>query len=131
MATVDPHQDDFGELLARLRADSTHLVKSEVALAKREAEAQIEDMSKRVAAAAVAGAIAHVGAVLIAGGIALLLDFVMPLWAAALIVGVAACAAAAIVAQRQKKQLEHITSAPKRAAQRVQTDYQTVKEAAQ
>jgi VIT1/CCC1 family predicted Fe2+/Mn2+ transporter len=125
-----PEDRSFGELLGKLKDDSTDLVKTEVELAKRETKHQIEIVEKRVAAAAVAGAVAHIGAALLLFGFALVLALVMPLWASTLIVGVVACVAAALIAMRQKKALEELDPAPRRAAERVKQDFAAIKEAA-
>ncbi len=127
--TIDPREHGFKELLSRLRMDTTDLMRTEAELAKREVKEQLVFVQKRAAAAAVAGAVAHIGGLLVMLAICLLLGLVMPLWLATLLVGLAACAAAVLIALRQKQQLEEIDPAPKRAVQRLQADYHAVKEA--
>ena len=130
--TVDRHSErkGVGELVTKLKDDSTDLVRTELELAKRETRQQLEIVQKRAAFAALSGAIAHIGAALLMFGVALLLALVMPLWAATLIVGAVACAGAAVLALRQKKALERLDPAPRRAMQRAKTDYAAIKEAA-
>lgn len=129
--TNDPREYRFREILARLRADASDLMRTEAELAKREVKEQLVFVQKRTAFAALAGATAHIGALLILLGLSYLLAFVMPLWLATILVGFAACAAAVLITLRQKQQLEELDPAPKRAAQRLQADYHALKEAPQ
>jgi hypothetical protein len=124
------HDKGIGELLGKLRDDSTQLVKGEIEIVKRETSQQLHLVQRRAAAVAISGAVAHIGVALLLFGLALLLALVMPLWAATLIVGVVACAGAGVLALQQKKALSRIDPAPSRAMRRLRTDYAAIKEAA-
>lgn len=120
------------ELVSQAAAQISTLVRDELALAK----AELAEKGKR---AGVGGGLLGGAAVLAWFGLALLLtlavvalDLVWPLWLAVLVVMVVVFAAAGIAALLGRKQLAKAGSLmPQDTIARVETDMQTVKNAAQ
>ncbi len=78
----------LGELFAELAQKTTTLVRHEVNLAKVEMGEKASRAGKHVGFLAAGGAVAYAGLLAILAAVIILLNDVMPLWLAALLVGV-------------------------------------------
>ena len=78
----------LGELFSELAQETSTLVRQEVNLAKTEMSQKASSAGKHVGVLAAGGALAYAGLLAILAGIIALLNDVMPLWAAALLVGI-------------------------------------------
>ena len=84
----------LGELFSDLVQETTTLVRNEVALAKVEITQKATKIGSNIGALVIGGAIGYAALLAFCAAVILLLDRVMPAWAAALIVGgIVACVA--------------------------------------
>ncbi|BBY27994.1 phage holin family protein [Mycolicibacterium sediminis] len=119
----------MGELLGRLSAQTSRLVRDEIRLAQRE----FQDSAKHAAFGAGLGGAAGVlalfgfGAVIAAGIAALAL--VLPVWAAALIVAAVLFVVAGIAGALAKKQVDEVAPVAPRTAETVKDDVREVNDA--
>jgi hypothetical protein len=105
-------EQSLGELFSKLSADTGLLVRQEVELAKAEMAEKARAGAKQAGLAAFGGALAYVGLFAIVAAIIALLAQVLPLWLAALIVGVVVVAAGALLARNAAGNLAKIDLAP-------------------
>ncbi len=82
----------LGELFSELAQKTTTLVRHEVNLAKVEMGEKASRAGKHVGFLAAGGAVAYAGLLAILAAVIILLNDVMPLWLAALLVGLVAIA---------------------------------------
>jgi Flp pilus assembly protein TadB len=128
---LDPAEASTGELVSRLTAQVSQLVRDELKLAQLELTAKGKKAGVGAGKFGGAGVIALYGVgALIAGGIAAL-ALVLGVWASALIVAVVLFAVAGVLALSGKKQVQQATPPlPAEAVDGVKRDIETVKEAA-
>ena len=81
-------EPSLGELVKQLAQDSAMLVRQEVALAKTEMSQKAAQVGKDVGFLAAGGALAYAGLLAILAGVIAVLGLVIPIWLAALLVGV-------------------------------------------
>jgi uncharacterized membrane protein YqjE len=125
---VDGHDPTLGALVHQLSEQTTQLVRSEVELAKAELTQKGKQAGIGVGLFSAAGLLALFGAGVVITAVILLLDLVLPAWAAALIVAALLFAAAGIAALLGKKRLSKATPAkPERAMDGVPRDIATLK----
>ena len=118
-----------GELVGRLSAQTTHLIRDEMRLAQREFVEAAKHASIGAGLFSVAGAAVAFGTgSLVAAAIAAL-ALVLPVWASALIVALMLFAIAGIAALRGKKELGEVSPTPDRTVANVKRDIEEVKEA--
>lgn len=125
----DGREPSTGDLVGRLGEQVSRLVRDELALAK----AELRDKGRRAGTGAALGGAAGVlawfglAALLVAGGAALAL--VLPVWAAALIVGAALLLIAGILAAVGVGELKRATPPiPEQAIDSTRRDIEAVKE---
>lgn len=119
----------IGELLRQLSSQTSRLVRDEMRLAQKEFQESAKHAGVGAGLLSVAGVLAFLGlAAVIAAGIAAL-SLVMPVWAAALVVGLLLFVAAGIAALVSKKQAEEITPAAPRTVETLKADLQELKDA--
>ena len=92
-----PDERPLGELFSDLVTETTTLVRNEVALAKVEITQKATKVGRNIGSLVIGGAIGYAALLAICAAVILLLDYVMPAWLAALIVGGALLVTAAIV----------------------------------
>jgi uncharacterized membrane protein YqjE len=122
----------IGELLKQLSEETTTLVRQELELAK----AEVSEKGKKAGAGAgmfgAAGASALLGLGAVSAAIIVALDGAMPLWLAALIVGLVWLAAAGVLAMQGKDKVQEATPpVPEQATESVKEDVQWAKTRAQ
>jgi Flp pilus assembly protein TadB len=123
--TAEP---SIGELMGQLSAQTSRLVRDEMRLAQKEFQEAAKHAGAGAGLFSVAGLLALFGfAVFIAAGVAGL-SLVVPVWAAALIVGAVLFLAAGIAALVSKRQIDEV-SAPHQTVESVKTDINELKEA--
>jgi uncharacterized membrane protein YqjE len=128
--TGTPGDQSTGELVSRLSQDLSQLVRDELRLAQVEMSGKAKKAGVGAGMFGAAGLLAlYGGGVLIATAV-IALDLVMPLWLAALIVGVVLLAVAGIAALLGKKKVSEATPAmPERTVENVKRDVDAVKHA--
>ena len=103
------HDASFGELLKKLSAETSELIRQEMALAKAELSEKGKEAGKGAGLLGGAGVVALLAAGAMTAAIVLVLATFLPAWVAALIVAVAYGAFAAVLALRGKGELRQAT----------------------
>jgi Flp pilus assembly protein TadB len=117
----------MGELMSQLSAQVSRLVRDEMRLAQKEFQDSAKHAGLGVGLLSAAGLLAFFGvASLIAAAIAAL-ALLLPVWAAALIVGAAVLWVSGIVALLSRKQAREVTPAAPQTVANVKKDVQQVK----
>jgi Flp pilus assembly protein TadB len=118
-----------GELITQLAAQTERLVRDEIRLAQKEFQQSIKHAGIGAGLFSVAGAFAVFGvATLIAAAVAAL-ALVLPVWAAALIVGVVLLAVGGVAALTGKRQVQEASPVPQQTVANVKEDIHEVKDA--
>jgi Flp pilus assembly protein TadB len=118
-----------GELITQLAAQTERLVRDEIRLAQKEFQQSIKHAGIGAGLFSVAGAFAVFGvATLIAAAVASL-ALVLPVWAAALIVGVVLLAVGGVAALTGKRQVQEASPVPQQTVANVKEDIHEVKDA--
>jgi Putative Actinobacterial Holin-X, holin superfamily III len=118
-----------GELVSQLTAQTSRLVRDEIRLALKEFQASAKHAGVGAGLFSVAGVLALFGiATLIAAAVAAI-AIVLPVWAAALIVGVALLVVGGIAAVIGKRQVQEASPVPQQTVANVKEDIQEVKDA--
>jgi Flp pilus assembly protein TadB len=125
---ANPKPDaSIGELMSQLSAQVSRLVRDEMRLAQKEFQDSAKHAGLGVGLLSAAGLLAFFGvASLIAAAIAAL-ALLLPVWAAALIVGAAVLWVSGIVALLSRKQAREVTPAAPQTVANVKKDVQQVK----
>lgn len=119
----------IGELVSQLSSQTSRLVRDEMKLAQNEFREAAKHAGLGAGLFSIAGLLAVLGlATIVAAGVAAL-SLVLPVWAAALVVGVVLFAAAGIAALVSKKQIEQTSPVPEQTLASVKQDIEEVKEA--
>jgi Flp pilus assembly protein TadB len=116
----------IGELMNQMSAQTSRLVRDEMRLAQKEFQQAAKHAGLGAGLFSVAGLLAFFGlAAVLAGGIAAL-ALVLPVWAAAVIVGVLLFIAAGIATLVSKRQIAEV-SPPRQTVENVKADINEVK----
>jgi uncharacterized membrane protein YqjE len=119
-----------GELVGQLSAQTSRLVRDEVALAKVELEEKVKHVGVGAGLFGGAGVLALYGVGALVATAILALSEVLPGWLAGLVVTVVLFAVAGVVALLGRRKVHEGTPvAPERAIANVKQDLETVKEA--
>lgn len=120
----------LGELLSQLSTQTSRLVRDEIRLAQKEFQDSARHAGAGAGLISVAGIGALLGALALVAAAVAALALVLPVWAAALIVGVALLVIAGIAAMVSRGQLEQVTPAAPDTVASVKKDIDEVKGAA-
>ncbi|GFG67677.1 membrane protein [Mycobacterium kubicae] len=119
----------IGELMAQLSSQTSRLIRDEMRLAQKELQQSAKHAGAGAGLFGAAGLLAFFGlASVIAAAIAAL-ALVLPVWAAALIVGAALFAVAGAAALISRRQAKEVTPAAPQTAANIKKDIQEVKDA--
>jgi Flp pilus assembly protein TadB len=119
----------IGELMSQLSSQTSRLIRDEMRLAQKEFQESVKHAGIGAGLFSVAGLLAFFGlATFIAAAVAGL-SLVMPVWAAALVVGVVLFIAAGIAALVGRGQAQEATPATPRTVETVKADIQELKDA--
>ncbi|MDT9592384.1 phage holin family protein [Nocardioides zeae] len=122
--------ESTGELISRLSAQSSELLRGEIRLAQAEITQKVKYAGFGAGALGAAGLVALYGGGALVATVVIALAIVVPAWLAALIVTVTLFALAGLLAVVGRRQLAHATPpVPQRAVDGVKEDVRTVKEA--
>ena len=117
-----------GELLSDLTRDIGALVRDEVTLAKSEITQKAAQAGKNIAGIAVGGVLAFAGFLAVEGAAIAALAKVMPLWAAALIVGVIVLVVAVMLIMNGVAALKEQDLTPRQTIETLKEDAQWAKQ---
>lgn len=119
----------LGELFGDLARDMGTLVSQELALARTELTDKAARVGKEIAMLAIGGLVAYAGLLaIIAAVIVLIADRGVPLWVAALVVGLIVAGIGYFLVQRGISALRHEDFTPRQTIQSIKEDTQWVKE---
>jgi hypothetical protein len=112
----------LGELLGDLVRETNSLVRAEVQLAKTEITEKATEAAKDAGLVGAGAVVAHAGFLAILAGIIIALGEVMPIWAAALIIGVIIAGVGSFLAQKGLVALKRLDVAPRETVQTIKED---------
>jgi uncharacterized membrane protein YqjE len=119
----------IGELVSQLSSQTSRLVRDEMKLAQAEFREAAKHAGLGAGLLSVAGLLAVLGLATFVTSAVAALALVLPLWAAALVIGVLLFAAAGIAGLVSKKQLQQTDPVPQQTVASVKQDINEVKEA--
>ena len=120
----------LGELLSQLSTQTSRLVRDEIRLAQKEFQDSARHAGMGAGLISVAGLLAVLGLLTLVAAAVAALSLVLPVWAAALIVGAVLLVIAGIAALISRGQLERVTPAAPETVASVKKDIDEVKGAA-
>ena len=118
----------LGELFAGLANDTGTLVRQEVALAKAELTQNATQVGKHVGSLVVGGAVGYAAFLAVMAAAIIGLGRVIPLWAAALVIGVAVAVVAWLLVSGALRALRQTDVVPRRTVETLKEDAQWVKD---
>ncbi len=118
----------LGELFSELAQKTTTLVRHEVNLAKVEMSEKASRAGKHVGFLAAGGAVAYAGLLAILAAVIILLNDVMPLWLAALLVGLVVAAVGYFLIRRGLDALQREDLAPRQTMETLKEDKEWAKD---
>ena len=119
----------IGELMSQLSAQTSRLVRDELRLAQKEFQESAKHAGIGAGLFSVAGLLAFFGAATFIAAAVAALSLVLPVWAAALIVGAVLFIVAGIAALIGRNQAREATPAAPRTVETVKADIQELKDA--
>jgi hypothetical protein len=124
----DLRERPIGELFARLSADTSTLIRQEMALARAELAEKGKEAGKGAGFLGGAGALGLLGAGAITAGLVLLLDLAIASWLAALVVGLIYVAIAAFLGLQGRDRIQAATPPmPEETVETVKEDVEWAK----
>jgi hypothetical protein len=118
----------LGELMGQLSAQTSRLVRDEMRLAQKEFQESAKHAGIGAGLLSAAGLLAFFGVTALLGAAVAALALVMPVWAAAVIVGAVLLIAAGVAALVSKRQIGEV-GPPRETVENVKKDIDEVKEA--
>ncbi|WP_197518761.1 phage holin family protein [Mycobacterium sp. ACS1612] len=119
----------IGELMGQLSSQVSRLIRDEMRLAEKEFQQSAKHAGIGAGLFSVAGLLAFFGAATVIAAAVAALSLVLPVWAAALIVGAVLILAAGIAAFAGRSQAKEVTPAAPRTVETVKADIQEIKDA--
>ena len=121
-------QRPLGELFSELAKETATLVRHEVELAKVEMAQKAKSAGYDVAQVAVGSIVAYFGALALLAAVVFGLAEVMPLWASALVVGLAILAVGGVLAFFGVRALQRLDPAPRQTLRTLRENKQWLRE---
>jgi hypothetical protein len=118
----------LGELFAELAGDTSTLVRQEMALAKAELTQNATRVGRHVGSLAIGGAFGYAALLALTAAAIIGLGRIIPLWAAALVVGVVLAVVAWLLVSGALRALRETEVAPRRTIETLKEDAQWVKD---
>jgi Putative Actinobacterial Holin-X, holin superfamily III len=129
---ADPREKSIGELFKDLSAETSTLIRQEMALAKAELSEKGKEAGKGAGLFGGAGAVGLLGAGALTAGLILLLDLAIAAWLAAIIVGLVYVAVAAVLGLKGRDRIQAATPpVPEQTVDTVKEDVEWAKTRAQ
>jgi Flp pilus assembly protein TadB len=127
--TTPSEHTSTGELITQLTAQTSRLVREEMRLAQKEFQESAKHAGAGAGLFSVAGVLVVFGAGTLVAAAVAGLSAVLPVWAAALVVGAVLLAAAGAAALLGKNQIQEASPVPQQTVANVKEDIQEVKDA--
>ncbi|HEY7051069.1 MAG TPA: phage holin family protein [Mycobacterium sp.] len=128
ISTKPAETASIGELMGQLSAQTSRLVRDEMRLAQKEFQESAKHAGIGAGLLSIGGLLAFFGATALVGACVAAIALVLPVWAAALIVGGALLAAAGLAALTSKRQLNEVAP-PRATVASVKEDINELKDA--
>jgi hypothetical protein len=129
---ADLRERPIGELFSKLSAETSTLIRQEMALARAELTEKGKEAGKGAGLLGGAGAVGLLGAGAITAGIILLLDLAIAAWLAAVVVGLIYVAVAAVLGLKGRDRIQAATPPiPEQTVDTVKEDVEWAKTRAQ
>jgi hypothetical protein len=127
---MDTQKDErsLGELFSELTRQMSALVRQEMNLAKTEMTQKAREAGKDTGYLVAGGAVAYAGFLMLLVALMLLLGIWLPLWVAALIVGVIVAGVGAFLVQRGRERLAKMDLAPQQTVDTLKETTQWARE---
>ena len=125
---VDVSQMSVGELVGKVTTDLSTLMRQEFALAKAELTEEAKKAGKGAGALGAAGYLGYLTSLLATALLVVLLDLVLPLWAAVLIVTAVYGLIAFVLFSKGKKQMKTVDPTPRQTVETLKEDVQWAKD---
>jgi Flp pilus assembly protein TadB len=119
----------IGELMSQLSSQVSRLIRDEMRLAEREFQDSAKHAGIGAGLFSVAGLLAFFGGATVIAAAVAALSLVVPVWAAALIVGAVLFIAAGVAALGGRNQAREVTPAAPRTVETVKADIREIKDA--
>lgn len=117
----------FGELFATLAADTSGLVRQEIALAAREMGQKASTVGRDIGFMAAGGVVAYAGLLAVIGSLILLLAIWIPAWISALVVGLVVIGIGYGLIQKGMSDLRNFDPMPRRTLATLSDDIEWAK----
>jgi Flp pilus assembly protein TadB len=124
-----PADASISELMGQLSSQTSRLVRDEMRLAQKEFQESVKHAGLGAGLFSVAGLLAFFGLATLIGAAVAALSLVMPVWAAALVVGLVLFVAAGVAALVGRGQAHEVTPAVPKTVETVKADIQELKDA--
>ena len=118
----------LGELFSELAQETSTLVRQEVNLAKTEMSEKASRVGKDVGFLAAGGAVAYAGLLAILAAVIVVLDTFLPLWLAALLVGLVVVGVGYFLVKKGLDALKSEDVAPRQTIETLKEDGQWIKD---
>jgi len=127
---MQTRRDDrsLGELFAELSRETSNLVREEVALAKAEVRKTATEAGKDVGYMAAGGFVAYAGFLALIAAVILGLGEFLPLWLAALLVGLVVAGIGYFLVQRGLSGLKNLQVAPQQTIETLKEDKEWIQD---
>ena len=112
----------LGDLFGKLASDTSNLVRQEVSLAKVELTQSAQQTGRNVANLVIGGAIGYAALLTIIASAIMLLDRVLPLWSAALLVGLLVAGIAWLLVSKALAALRDTDMTPRNTVETLKED---------
>jgi Flp pilus assembly protein TadB len=127
--TTPTENASTGELITQLTAQTSRLVRDEMRLAQKEFQESAKHAGIGAGLFSAAGVLVVFGVATLVAAVVAGLSVVLPVWLAALVVGVVLLASGGIAALLGKSQIQEATPVPEQTVANVKEDIQEVKDA--
>jgi hypothetical protein len=118
----------LGQLFSELTQETGTLVRQEIALATTELSHKAARVGRQIGLVALGGAVAYAGFLAIVAAAALLLAEVVPLWVAALLVGLVVAAVGYVLVRGSLAALRDLDLTPRQTMRTLKEDVEWAKE---
>lgn len=125
---IAKEERSLGELFSELASETSTLVRQEVALAQSELTQKAASVGKNVGYLVVGGAVAYAAVLAVIAAVIIGLAYVIPAWAAALIVGVVVGIAAYLMISSALAALKRTDLAPRQTVETIKEDAKWLKD---
>jgi uncharacterized membrane protein YqjE len=121
-------EKSLGDLFSELASETSNLVKQEVSLAQAELTQKAVKVGKNVGYLVVGGAVGYAALLAFIAALIIGLSYLIPAWAAALVVGIVVAIAAAVMIMSALSALKNTGLTPTQTVETIKEDAQWLKD---